>query len=123
MSSRKEDVQKVKQAELNMKKSAEELLIVPLNDILIGLHYQTANKIVRCLEDKSLDFKGAYQCKKDTEKEFLKKQDHVVFFAKECNKKMNSCLGSCRTNVSMPLALCYSSCLETYTNFLKEKMV
>ena len=87
-----------------MKVTATEHLIEPLNDTLIGLHYLTANKIISCLQNKELGFEEAYACKKEAERSFLKKQDHIIFFAQECNKKLNSCLGSCRSNVTMPLA-------------------
>ena len=73
MSSRREEVNKVKLAETNLKETANSHLIEPLNDILVGLHYQTASKIVECLENKELNFKDAYRCKKDAENAFLKK--------------------------------------------------
>ena len=73
-----------------------------------------------CLKNEQQSHAEAYQCKAGVEKDWLEKQERVLFFAEKYNKKLGLCLAECKNIMTQPVHECYCDCLHNFRDFAEK---
>lgn len=110
---------KIKKIEMELRTIFTRRILPAFNEQLNKAHISMMKELNICY-DTGGEFEAIKKCKEEKEKEFMKKQEVVQFTLKTFQNEFQTCLGSCKSDLSQATSKCYQNCLQNFKEIADE---